>query len=53
MAVPDHQRRPASVIPIDSASTATAAQPTIVRSAAPSMLDVDQLAVVLARLLDQ
>ena len=50
--MPDHQRSAADVVPIDSPITKPAASPRIVRSASVGTLDTDQLAAVLARLLE-
>ena len=51
MPVPDHQRA-ADVIPIDSPVPKPALPPQIVRAAGVGALDLDQLAAVLARILE-
>jgi hypothetical protein len=50
--MPDHQCSAAAVVPIDSPIPKPAVQPQIVRSSGVGTLDTDQLAAVLASLLD-
>ncbi|MGA2717110.1 MAG: hypothetical protein ABSG41_28840 [Bryobacteraceae bacterium] len=50
--MPDHQRSAAEVIPIDRSIPVPVAPPRIVRSSGVGALDTDQLAAVLARILE-
>jgi hypothetical protein len=50
--MPDHQHSAADVIPIDRPIPVPAAQPQILRLPGVGALDIDQLAAVLARLME-
>lgn len=50
--MPDHHHAAADVVPIDDPIAKPAAQPQIVRSSDVGALDTDQLAAVLARILE-
>jgi hypothetical protein len=52
MPVPDHLRRPAEVVSIDRIATPLLPPPRIVRTFDEKPLDIDQLAAVLARILE-
>jgi hypothetical protein len=50
--MPDHQNAAVAVVPIDSPIPKPAAPPQIVSSSGVGALDTDQLAAVLARILE-
>lgn len=52
MLVPDHRHRAADVIPIDRPAPPSSSSPKIIRSFASDSIDTDQLAAVLAKLLE-